>query len=317
MATISVVIPVYNAESCIGELYDRLVRSLELVTNDFELLFVEDCSPDQSWDRIRELAARDKRIKGLKFSRNFGQHHSIAAGLDHCDAEWVVIIDCDLQDPPEAIPQLLAKARDVYDVVLARRSEGAGNWLRQLMTRAFAGVFETLTGRHYDHRVGAFRLLSRRVVLAYRQFTEKTRLLGPAIDWLGFPTVHVDVARSPRYAGESAYSIAKLIGLAADGIMAYSDRPLRMCVKLGMIISVTSLLVGLALIIYTFVGGHPVPGWTSVIVSIYFLSGLIIAIVGMCGMYIAKIFEETKNRPHYIVQDRIGDFPARRYHFTR
>jgi polyisoprenyl-phosphate glycosyltransferase len=316
MARIGVVIPVYKAEDCLDELYRRLVTSLEAITSDFELVFVEDCGGDKSWDGIKRLGARDPRVKGLQFSRNFGQHHGIAAGLDHCDGDWVVVMDCDLQDPPEAIPTLVGRALQGFDVVLARRLRRHESRMRQIQSMLFAWLFERLTGRNYDPRVGAFRLLSRRVVLANRRFREKTRLLGGAIDWLGFPTSTIDVEQAPRFAGESSYSLGKLLRLAIDGIIAYSDRPLRLSILSGMTIAAASLLFGLALIAYSLFGQKPVPGWTSVIVSIYFVGGLILANLGLIGAYIGKIFEETKDRPPYVIAATVGDFAASRYHFT-
>ena len=315
MAKIAVVIAVYKAEDCLDELYLRLVAALQPIAADFELIFVEDGGDDGSWDRIMALAGRDSRVKGLQFSRNFGQHCGIAAGLDHCDGDWVVVMDCDLQDPPEAIPLLLERAIQGFDVVLARRVYRTESWARQLVSVLFAALFERLTGRRYDPRVGAFRILSWRLVLAYRQFREKTRLLGGAIDWLGFPTSTVDVEQAPRLAGKSSYTFGKLVRLALDGIIAYSDRPLRLSIRLGVMISLVSLLLGIGLGLYAMFAA-PIPGWTSVIVSIYFLGGVIIANLGLLGAYVGKIFEETKDRPPYIIAAAIGDFATPRHQFT-
>jgi dolichol-phosphate mannosyltransferase len=316
MAKLAVVVPVFNAEACLDELYRRLIDSVSTVTDDFELIFIEDGGADNSWERIAMFARGDPRVKGLQFSRNFGQHYGIAAGLDHCDADWIVIMDCDLQDPPEAIPALLERALEGFDVVLARRLRRNEPWSRQFMSTLFARVFEGVTGRRYDPRVGAFRILSRRVVLAYRQFREKTRLLGGAIDWLGFPTSAIDVEQAPRFAGTSSYSFAKLLRLALDGIIAYSDRPLRLSIRLGIFTCALSLLLGLGLIVFSLVGNRPVPGWTTVIVSIYFIGGVIIINLGLIGAYIGKIFEETKDRPPYVIASVVGEFLSPRYQFT-
>jgi polyisoprenyl-phosphate glycosyltransferase len=316
MSRLSVVVAVYRAEDCLEELYRRLVASLRSITEDFEVIFVEDCGGDGSWDRIIDLSRRDSRVKGLQFSRNFGQHYGIAAGIDHCEGDWVVVMDCDLQDPPEVIPLLLERALDGFDVVLARRVYRNETWLRQLMSVLFAELFERLTGRRYDYRVGAFRILSARVVAAYRQFNEKTRLLGGAIDWLGFPTSTIDIEQAERFSGKTGYSFGKLLRLALDGIIAYSDRPLRLSIRFGIVISLLSLVVGLSLVLYSVFGAKPVPGWTSVIVSIYFLGGLIVANLGLLGAYIGKIFEETKDRPPYIVAVAVGEFASPRHHYT-
>jgi len=317
MAHLAVVIPVYKGEDCLDELLRRLVGALSAITENFRIVLVEDNGGDGSWRMIEAYSQAEPRICGLHFSRNFGQHTAIAAGLDHCDSEWVVVMDCDLQDAPEEIERLYRKALEGFDVVLARRirrNEGRG---RQFLAVAFGWLFERLTGRNYDPRVGAFRILSRRVVLAYRQFHEQTRLLGGAIDWLGFPTSSIDVEQLPRFAGESTYRFGKLLRLALDGIIAYSDRPLRLSIKAGLAIAAMSLLLGVGLVFKALFGTKPVEGWTSVIVSIYFIGGLIIANLGLVGAYIGKIYEESKGRPPYVIADAVGTFLNRQYHFTK
>jgi dolichol-phosphate mannosyltransferase len=189
MPHLSVVIPVYKAEGCLGVLYERLKHSLEQITQDFEIILVEDCGGDRSWDIILELAQKDSRVRGIQFSRNFGQHYGITAGLDHCDGDWVVVMDCDLQDPPEEIPRLYEKAQEGYDVVLARRGKRQDPPLKRLTSWLFYKVFNYFTELQYDGQVGNFRIMSRLVVENFCLMREQLRFFGGLIDWMGFPIV--------------------------------------------------------------------------------------------------------------------------------
>jgi len=183
MSHLSVVIPVYKAEKYLHELYTRLKESLEIISDDFEIVLVEDCGGDHSWEIIQELAKQDPRVKGIQFSRNFGQHYGITAGLDHCNGDWVVVMDCDLQDRPEEIPRLYQKAQEGYDVVLARRGKRKDPLLRQLTSYLFYKVFNYFTELEYDGEVGNFRIISRRVVENFRLMRENLRFFGGIIDW--------------------------------------------------------------------------------------------------------------------------------------
>jgi polyisoprenyl-phosphate glycosyltransferase len=302
MAQISVVIPVYKADDCLDELYRRLKTSLESLTHDFEVLLVEDGGPDRSWEVIRKLAQKDPRIKGLRFSRNFGQHYGITAGLDHSDGDWTVVMDCDLQDRPEEIPNLYRKALEGYDVVLARRKHRSVD-SHFLASSLFYGVFSWLSDIQYDKEVGNFRMMSRKVVKNLRSMRERLRFFGGLVDWLGFRTANVDVEHAPRHAGKTAYTFKKLYRLAAETIIAYSDKPLRLSVKFGFFMSIVSLAVGIWYTARALVNGSPVMGWPSLIVSLYFLGGIIIAILGVIGIYLGKTFDEAKKRPLYIVAE--------------
>ena len=303
MPLISVVIPVYKAEDCLHELYRRLVASLESISDDFEIIMVEDCGGDRSWEIIQDLAARDARVKGLQFSRNFGQHYGITAGLDYCTGDWVVVMDCDLQDRPEEIPRLYAKAREGYDVVLARRARRRDRPSKVLASRLFYKCFAWLADMDYDPAVGNFRIISRKVVQGCQSMRERLRFFGALVDWLGFPTAAVDVEHAERYAGESSYDFRKLWNLAWDTIIAYSDKPLRISVRLGFVIAGAALVAGIGFLAYASTHDVPVMGWSSLIISLYFLGGLIIANLGVIGIYLGKTFDEAKRRPLYVVRD--------------
>jgi len=306
MTKISVVIPVYNAETCLQELYRRLKVSLESITSDFEIILIEDCGQDHSWEVIADLAKHDPRVKGMRFSRNFGQHHGITAGLDSCDGDWVVVMDCDLQDQPEEIPRLYSKALEGYDVVLARRDERHDNFFKKLASRAFYKLFSYLAEIDYDARIGNFRIISRKVVMSYRLMREQLRFFVGQIDWMGFPTASIRVEHAFRFDGKSTYSFRKLSKLAASAIIAYSDKPLRLSIKLGFMISLFAFCYGIYIICRALFYGIPIMGWSSLIVSIYFIGGIIIGILGILGIYLGKTFDETKKRPLYIVKDQIN-----------
>lgn len=307
MAHISVVVPVYKAEGCLHELHRRLMAALEPISSDFECILVEDCGGDGSWPIIEELAASDPRIKGVQFSRNFGQHYGITAGLDYASGDWVVVMDCDLQDPPEAIPELYAKACEGHDVVLARRLNRKDSAAKTGSSALFYKLFNYLTGMDYDPAVGNYRIMSAKVVRYCREMREGLRFLPGMVDWMGFPHATIEVEHGSRHAGESSYTFRKLLSLATDTIIAYSDKPLRMSIKLGFSIAGLAFVIGIALLIYAAYFDVPIMGWSSLIVSLYFLGGIIIANLGIIGIYLGKTFDETKKRPLYIVNHTTFD----------
>jgi dolichol-phosphate mannosyltransferase len=311
MAHISVVTPVYRAEDCLEELYRRLVAALSGITQDFEIVMVEDCGGDRSWEIIRELARRDPRVKGIQFSRNFGQHYGITAGLDHCDGDWVVVMDCDLQDRPEEIPVLYAKAREGYDVVHAQRDRSRDPLLKRSASNVYFRLLRFLADVG-DDTPGNFRILSRKVVENFRQLREQLRYSAGLLNWMGFPTAYVNVQQAERYAGETTYTLAKLWKLAFDIMIAFSDKPLRLSVRLGFVIAFLAFCYGVYILVSALLYGSPITGWSSLIVSIYFIGGIIIAILGVIGIYLGKTFDESKKRPLYIVMHTTFDSARRK-----
>lgn len=311
MAQISVVIPVYRAESCLEELYRRLTAALEPVTPDFEILLVEDCGGDRSWPLIVELAKRDARVKGIQFSRNFGQHYGITAGLDHCDGDWVVVMDCDLQDRPEEIPRLYAKAQEGHEIVVARRGKRSDPLFKRLSSSLYYSVFSWLADMDYDPQAGNFRILSRKVIANYRNLRERSRFFGSLINWMGFPAASIDVQHDERVEGQSTYTFSKLWQLGAETIIAYSDKPLRLAIRLGFFIALCAFLYGLYIIFLALFHGSPVTGWSSLIVSVYFMGGVIVGILGILGIYLGKTYDETKRRPLYVINHTTFDAQTR------
>ncbi len=299
---ISVVVPVYKAESCLDELYRRLVQALETISPNFEIVLVEDCGGDSSWEVIERLAKQDGRVKGIQFSRNFGQHYGITAGLDRCAGDWVVVMDCDLQDRPEEIPRLYAKAQEGYDVVLARRGKRQDPPLKRFTSWLFYKVFSYLADIEYDAQTGNFRIMSRKVVENLRAMREQLRFFGGLVQWMGFPTASIEVEHAERYEGKSTYTFTKLWKLAAETIIAYSDKPLRLAVRFGFIMAFLAFCYGAYALVRATFYGVPIMGWSSLIVSLYFIGGIIIAILGILGIYLGKTFDESKKRPLYIVR---------------
>jgi len=307
MAHLSVVTPVYRAEGCLEELYRRLVAALSGITQDFEIVMVEDCGGDHSWEIIRDLARRDPRVKGLQFSRNFGQHYGITAGLDHCDGDWVVVMDCDLQDRPEEIPRLYARAREGYEIVIAHRGKRNDPLRKRVASWVFYQLFSWLADIDYDGQAGNFRIVSRKVVESVRQMREQLRFFGGLITWMGFPTAAIDVQHDERYAGPSTYTLAKLWKLAFETIVAYSDKPLRLSVRFGFVLAFLAFCCGLYIVVHALLYGSAISGWASLIVSLYLIGGIIIAILGVIGIYLGKAFDEAKKRPLYIVMHTTFD----------
>ena len=309
--SISVVIPVYRAQGILPALCKRLVESLASLTGSSEIILVDDRSPDASWAVMLEMAEAYPSITLVRLSRNFGQHYAITAGLDLANGDWAVVMDCDLQDQPEEIAQLLEKAEQGYDVVLARRTARADSSRRKLLSRAFYWLFNVLSGYSVDPAVGTFRIMRRSVVEAYRTMRESARLFGGMIEWLGFETAVVDVAHSSRYEGRSSYNFRSMAKLALDGIFAFSNRPLYFSIGAGVIMSLLAAGFGVSLLIYYFL--YPfigVPGWLSQVTLTTFIGGLILLNLGILGVYVGRIYDQAKGRPLYVV-DRIVAHHAR------
>ena len=300
---ISVITPVYRGESSIEALYTRVKNTLEThLTARFEFIMVDDQSPDRAWPVIERLVSNDPRVVGVRLSRNFGQYMALTAGLDRAQGEWVIILDCDLQDVPEEIPKLYAKAQEGFDIVLAQRVERQDTFFKRFCSQAFHKVFSYLTETQQDPSTAQFGIYHRNVVQTLIGMRERLRYLPAFIDWIGFRVTRIPVEHAEREHGGSSYSFNRLLHLAFDTILAFSDKPLRLIVKLGVSIALCSLLAAITLVIRAWMGFQEPLGWTSLMVAISFFSGLMILIMGLNGLYIARIFDEVKGRPLYIVQ---------------
>lgn len=303
---ISVVSPVYKAEAIVDLLVERLTYELSKITENFEIILVDDCGPDNSWAKIQKNSLMDKRVVGIKLSRNFGQHYAITAGLDHAKGEWVVVMDCDLQDRPEEIIKLYNKAQSGYDIVLARRYQRQDSILKKLSSKLFYKILSYLTGAKQDSTIANFGIYNRKVIEAVSNMRESIRVFPIMVRWVGFKSIAIDVVHAERAEGKSSYNFNKLFNLAIDIMLAYSDKPLRLTIKLGLLISFTAFLFTLYIVIRAISGGYTVLGYASIISSIWFLSGLIVFVLGVMGLYIGKIFQGVKNRPVYIIDSSLN-----------
>ena len=303
---ISVVSPVYKAPKILQELVARLEASLIEITDSFEVILVDDGCPWDSWSVIEELCKKYKFIKGIKLSRNFGQHYAITAGLDQAKGEWVVVMDCDLQDQPEEIGKLLYEAKSGFDIVLAARMNRQDNYLKKKTSQLFYKLLSSLSGAKFDHEVANFGIYNFAVINTIISMREPIRYFPGLVNWVGFKSTKISVRHSNRTDGRSSYSWNKLFALALDVILSYSDKPLRLIVKLGLIISLLAFsFVGFS-VWQWYRGVILVPGFTSLIASVWFLSGILISTIGTIGLYVGKTFEAAKNRPIYVISKCIN-----------
>lgn len=303
---ISVISPVYKAENIVDELVNRLKLHLEQISEHFEIILVEDGSPDNSWGKIVSNSQLDSRVKGIKLSRNFGQHYAITAGLDFCKGEWVIVMDCDLQDRPEEIPNLYAKALEGYDIVFARRAKRQDNFNKKFFSFLFYRLYSYLSGVPQDNTISNFGVYNRKVIDAMKQIREPLRAFSPMVRWVGFKSCAIDVYHDKRLEGVSSYNWKKLISLALDISLAYSDKPLRLVVNTGLFISVAAIIYSLYNLLMVIGGEYRFTDGKILLISVWFLSGLIIFTIGVLGLYIGKIFDVTKNRPLYFLDNKIN-----------
>ncbi len=304
---LSIVSPVYRAEGIIPELVKRIRAAVEPITNDYEIILVEDGSPDNSWAEMVAESKKDARVKSVKLSRNFGQHYAITAGLDLTQGEWVVVMDCDLQDRPEEIGRLLQVAQQGSSVVLARRVERTDGFLKKLSSKTFYTVLSYLTGTRQDPSVANFGVYHKSVVEAIRCLREPIRYFPTMVRWVGFKKSYLDIEHGERFSGSTSYNWSKLLRLAMDIILANSDKPIRLIVKAGFLIAIAAFLFGLYSIWRYLNNQIVVPGYTSLLVSVWFMGGLIMMVLGIIGLYVGKIFEGVKRRPVYIIEQRINE----------
>lgn len=300
---ISVVIPVYGCKTCLVELCDRVATTIEAIPARLEMILVNDASPDHAWETIKKLSAADERIKGIDLARNFGQHHAITAGLDHTTGDWIVVMDCDLQDRPEEITTLYNKALEGYEVVFGNRVKRQDGWLKRKSSQAFYRVYDYFTGRTSDHTIANFSISKKKVVESFRCMREQNRFFPLFIQWMGYKTGTVPIEHNARKEGKTSYNIHKLVTLGTDAIISQSNKPLRLSIQFGFFVSLISFLYGVYLFARYFFLDEPVQGWTSVMVSIYFIGGLIFFNTGVLGLYIGKVFNETKSRPLYLIRE--------------
>ena len=303
MVHLSVVIPVYNESSLIDELIRRVKTNSKLITEDYEIVIVDDGSLDNTWNSIENEAKSENRIKGVKFSRNFGHHYAITAGLHNSTGDWVVVMDGDLQDRPEVIPELYKKAKEGFDVVFVSRQNRPEKLYYRIAQKFFYWILTSLSGLDFDSRQANFSIINQKVVDAFKKFPENARFYGSTIKWLGFKRSFILADHGVRHSGKPSYTIRKRFKLASDIILSFSERPLKLAIGFGLLISSISILLALWIFYGTFKWGYSVTGWSSVIVSILFSSGIILTVLGIIGIYLGRIFQEVKRRPLFIISE--------------
>lgn len=309
---ISVVVPVYMGEAFVDELYERVRAAVLSITGDWELILVNDASPDGAWKKIEAICAKDRSVIGINLSRNFGQHAAITAGLAAASGGRIVVMDCDLQDVPEDIPALVGALKERNaDAVLGRRVVRKDSFFKRLSSSLFASVYGYLTDAKLDAAIANFGAYNRKVVNAVLSMRDAHKNFPLFVRWVGFKTAAIPVTHAARPSGKSSYSFRKLVRFAFDSILSFSDKPLRLMVFWGFSLASFSFLVGLCFFLLGLFGRFNVLGYASLIVSIWFFAGVQLFFLGVVGIYISKTFNQTKERPIYIVE-RTLNAPAKK-----
>ncbi len=303
---LSIVSPVYMGEKMLEELVRRIHEAVRPLTPDYEIVLVNDCSPDASWKKITEICTKDKQVKGINLSRNFGQPYAITAGLSYAKGDYVAVIDCDLQNKPEDLPAMYRKALEGYDIVSARRVVREDTFLKRMSSAVFHRVYDFLSGFETDKAVAEFGIYSQKIVKVYCSIPEYSRSFVELIHTLGFKKATVDVLHDHRLEGKSSYNLYRLLKLSFNSIISNSNRPLYIAVSLGLMMSLLSFMMAIYNIFAKFIGLNEVVGYTSTIFSIWFVGGILLFMMGVLGLYIGKIFDQVKGRPVFIVSETLN-----------
>jgi len=303
---LSIVSPIYKGEKMLHELVSRIEASVSTITDDYEIILVNDQSPDRSWEVIQDICANDKKVKGVNLSRNFGQHYAITAGLSLVCGEWVVVMDCDLQDRPEEIPNLYHKAMEGYDTVFAQRIERQDTFIKRMSSALYHRVFTWFTDSKADKTVANFGIYNKKVINSVLSMGDSVRSFNVMARWVGYKKTFLPVKHSKRAEGTSGYNVVKLLRMASNNIIAFSDKPLFLVLRLGLYVFITAVFVALYYLIKYLFGGVTVSGFTTIVISLWILGGIQIMLIGVVGLYIAKIFDRVKQRPLFIIDKKIN-----------
>jgi len=301
--TISIVSPVYRADKIVEKLVLELKNTLTSMGVTYEIILVDDRSKDNSWEVMKKIAQENTQVKCIRLSRNFGQHPTIMAGLSQAKGEWIVVMDCDLQDQPKEISKLYKKALEGFEVVQARRKVREDSFFKKMSSKVFSKIYGFFTDTVYDNEIANFGIYHKKVIQSVLQLGDSIKFFPLFINYVGYNATSIAVEHAQREEGNSTYSFSKLISLAFNTIISFSNKPLKLFVKFGMLISALSFGIGLYYLYQAMNNEIAVLGYTSIIVSIWFLSGIIITTIGVTGIYIGKIFDQTKNRPVYIIDE--------------
>lgn len=314
----SVVVPMYNEEAVLAETYRRLTGVMENSGFTYEIVFVNDGSRDKTGSMLREICDKDSRIRLIDFSRNFGHQIAITAGMDHSSGQCVVVIDGDLQDPPELIPEMVGMWKDGYDVVYGKRISRKGESVfKKLTASLFYRFLRSMTDVNIPVDTGDFRLIDRKVCDALKHVNERNRYVRGLISWLGFKQTAIEFEREERFAGETKYPLKKMLKLALDGITTFSYKPLKLASYIGTIISITSFLYLIFVLAQRLFFPETVqPGWASILAVTLFFNGITLLMLGIIGEYIGRIYDEAKGRPLYIIRET-RNLPDDKHPLTR
>lgn len=306
MPHISVVSPIYFGEKMVHELVSRIKKNVSQITDDFDVILVNDASPDNSWEMILKECEVDHRVKGINLSRNYGQHRAITAGLNYAKGDWVVVMDCDLQDRPEEIPRFYYKAMEGYDKVLGERENRKDSFLKKMSSTVFNAVFQYFSGIKANKKIANFGIYKKDVIEAICKMPERDRGLGLLLYYVGFKTVTIPIEHGHRLEGKSSYTLSKMLKLAFGTIISNTNKPLRLMVGWGFMLSCVSIAIAIYNIVAYFWGTIRVPGFTTTVFSIWFVGGMLMMQLGIVGIYIGKVFDQVKGRPLYVVMDEIN-----------
>ena len=302
---ISIVSPVYRAEKILPILVSEINLVMERIGEDYEIILVDDRSPDNSWEVMKVLSSQNSKIKSIRLSRNFGQHSAIFAGLTRAKGDWVVVMDCDMQDQPKEIAKLYKKALEGYDIVLGQRENRKDKFLKKLTSRLFYKVFNYLSGANFDNNVANFGIYHQKTIKSILGMKDYVKFFSLFINWIGFKSISIPIEHGEREEGKSTYSVGRLFKQAFNVIISFSDKPLRLFINFGLSISVLSFIVGIYYLYLALTGKIAQPGFSSLILSIWFLSGIIISCIGIVGVYLGKTFDQAKGRPTFIIDEEV------------
>jgi B-glycosyltransferase, glycosyltransferase family 2 protein len=302
---ISIVSPVYRAEKILPILVSEINLVMERIGEDYEIVLVDDRSPDNSWEVMKVLSNQNSKIKSIRLSRNFGQHSAIFAGLTKTKGDWVVVMDCDMQDQPKEIAKLYKKALEGYDIVLGQRENRKDKFLKKLTSRLFYKVFNYLSGANFDNNVANFGIYHQKTIKSILDMKDYVKFFSLFINWIGFKSISIPIEHGEREEGKSTYSVGRLFKQAFNVIISFSDKPLRLFINFGLSISVLSFIVGIYYLYLALTGKIAQPGFSSLILSIWFLSGIIISGIGIVGVYLGKTFDQAKGRPTFIIDEEV------------
>lgn len=305
MNKISVVAPIYNEESNISEFVKRVSVNLELITTDYKIILVDDGSEDGSWKQIETELIQNKNIVGIKLSKNFGHHNAITAGIHNTNSEWVVVMDTDLQDRPEVLPELFAKANEGFDVVFVSRTNRPETIGYMLLQKFFYFVLRLSSGIDFNSSQANYSIISNKVAESFKNFPEQARFYPSTIKWLGYKRSEIKASHGTRFTGKASYTFRKRLKLATEIILTFSSRPLKFAIALGVFTSTVSFILVLLIILKKLTLGFEILGWASTLASIFFIGGAILTVLGINGIYLDRIFSEVKARPLFIIDKRI------------